>query len=318
MHWLVEQGIGEERALLVDGEHAIAAHVRWPGALETGQVADAVLVSRPRGSTRGRARFASGEEALVDRLPASASEGATMRLVVTRPSIGETGRIKLSHARPTDDVLRAAPSLAEILQASTVPRFPRDLWEEVSDEAREGLHEFPGGSLHFSATPAMTLVDVDGTLAPRELALAAAEALGVAIPRMGLGGTIGIDFPTLATKADRQEVDQVLASALADWPHERTSMNGFGFVQLVARLERPSLLHRWQHQPAAAAARLLMRRAEEVPPPGPVLLTAHPAVLAKIQPEWLIELGRRTGREIRQQGDPALALAAAFAQATAP
>ena len=41
-------------------------------------------------------------------------------------------------------------------------------------------------------------------------------------------------------------------------------MNGFGFVQLVARLERPSLLHRAAFQRAGLAARALLRRAEQL------------------------------------------------------
>ena len=38
--WLVEQGIGEERALLYRAGHAVATQIRWPGGLEPGLVAD--------------------------------------------------------------------------------------------------------------------------------------------------------------------------------------------------------------------------------------------------------------------------------------
>ena len=99
--WLVEQGIGEDRALCINNGRVVAARIDWPGALACGQVENAVLVSRVRGSPRGRARFASGEEALVDRLPADASEGGAIRLEVRRPSISERGRTKLAQARPT-------------------------------------------------------------------------------------------------------------------------------------------------------------------------------------------------------------------------
>lgn len=318
--WLVEQGIGEDRAIcMADGE-LVAARIDWPGALATGQVEDAVLVSRMRGAARGVARFASGEEALVDRLPANASEGAPIRLEVRRPKLSERGRTKLAQARPTDAAPRPAPRLAEALadsgaQVKIVRRFPGGDWEEMWAEALSGTVDFAGGSLHFSTTPAMTLVDVDGALGPRDLALASVGPLARALRRFDLGGSIGVDFPTLGAKADRRGVDEALEAALIDWPHERTAMNGFGFVQIVARLERPSLLHRIGLHRVGAAARLLLRRAELVDQPGALLLTCHPAIKAKLRPEWLDELARRTGREIRLESNPALAIEGGFAQA---
>ena len=318
MTWYVEEGIGEQRAIRLDGERISASRVEWPGELTAGIVEDAVLMSRTAGSTRGTARFASGEEALVDKLPPSASEGATIRLAITRPALGERGRRKLARARPTDAPPRT-PTLAERLreeghEARVVREFPIGDGGELLAEAFAGEVTFTGGTLQFSPTPAMLLVDVDGTLAPRALALAAVEPLAAALQRFDAGGSIGIDFPTLATKADRQAVDAKLATALADWPHERTAMNGFGFVQIVARLERPSLLHRATFQRAGLAARKLLRQAERLEGAGAILLSGHPALEAQLKPEWLAELARRTGREVRWEARPALALEAPQAQ----
>ena len=316
--WLVEDGIGEERAvLLADGE-VIAARLRWPGGLESGTVEDAVLISRTAGSKRGTARFASGEEAVVDGLPREASEGANIRLKVTRAAMAERGRFKRAQARPTDEAKRPASSLAEVLKARRVTRFPPRLWEDLVSEAFDGESRFQGGALTITPTPALTVIDIDGDLPLRNLALAAVPAIATAIRRLDLAGSIGIDFPTLSEKGDRKAVDEALNAALSGWPHERTAMNGFGLIHIVARLERPSLLHRYMLDPVRAAARLLLRRAELIEAPGELLLTAPPAVRAAISTAWEAELARRTGRSIRWNEDPGLAPQAAFAQAIAP
>lgn len=318
--WLIEQGIGEDRAIQLSGDDIVAARIHWAGRLTAGQVEDAQLISRTSGSPRGTARFASGEEALVDRLPRDASEGAVLRLKIMRASIGEAGRTKLATARPSSDAARPAPTLAQSLEmdghsAVITRRFPGSEWHQLASEAFTREIAFSGGSLLLAPTPAMTLIDIDGALAPAQLALAAVPAIAATLRRMDIGGSIGIDFPTLSAKADRRAVDTALAEALTGWPHERTAMNGFGFVQLVARLERPSILHRLTRSRVAAAARLLLRSAEGVSDPGAILLTVHPALKPNLKTEWLEELARRTGRETRVETSPTLALEAGFAQA---
>jgi ribonuclease G len=317
--WYVEEGIGEHRAVRLEGDRIAAARVEWPGELTVGLVAEAVLISRAAGSARGTARFVSGEEALVDRLPPSAGEGAPIRLEVTRPALGERGRRKLARARPTEAAPRPAPTLADRLRAEghevrVVRALPPQDLSELMAEAFAAEITFPGGGLQFSPTPAMLLIDVDGMLAPRALALAAVGPLAEALRRFDVGGSVGIDFPTLADKADRRAVDQALAAALADWPHERTAMNGFGFVQLVARLDRPSLLHRAAFQRTGLAARNLLSRAELLQGAGALLLTGHPALEAQMRAEWLAELASRTGREVRWEARSGLAIEAPQAQ----
>lgn len=319
--WLVEEGIGEHRAVRLAGDRIIEARIEWPGRLAAGHVADATLASRVAGAARGTVRFSSGEEALIDRLPREACEGATIRVEIVRAAIGERGRTKLAQARPSDKT-PASPSLAERLRAEghavqVAHRFPECDWDELMGEALDGTVAFAGGSLLLAPTPAMTVVDIDGMLRPRDLALAAVLPLAEAIRRFDLGGSIGIDFPTLQAKADRRAVDQALGAALAGWPHERTAMNGFGFVQLVARMERPSVLDLARLSRTGFVARRLLRQAERVAEPGTLLLTCHPAVEAALRPEWREELARRTGREVRIAADPALALEAGFAQALA-
>ncbi|WP_374412910.1 ribonuclease [Novosphingobium colocasiae] len=319
--WLVEEGIGETRAILVENDQVIAARLDRPGRLVSGQIEEATLIARAKGATRGTVRFAGGEEALVDGLEPSASEGAPLRVEVTRTAIAETGRLKRAQGRPTTKAVVTAPSLAQRLRREGAPvkvvtRFAEDPWPELIAQALDGTFPFAGGALLVTPTPAMTLIDIDGTLPPRALALAAIPPIAAAVGLLDLGGSIGIDFPSLERREDRRAVDEALAAALAHWPHQRTAMNGFGFVQLVARLERPSLIQTLRQDPALAGALLLLRQATFVAAPGRLLLTAHPRVCATAA-QHEAELMRRSGRTVIWQEDSTLALTGGFAQAIA-
>lgn len=323
--WLYESGIGEERAILVSRGRILSARVEWGTTLRPGLIAAARLAKRHAGTRRGLVRFDDGAEALVDQLPREATEGVTLIVRVVRAAIAEKGRTKLPVVRPAPgEVPCPAPSLREEIESSgaalravavTSPEFTRHGWDDLVEQAQTGEIPFSGGSIIISPTPAMTLIDIDGALPALKLALGAVSTIADALHRLDIGGSIGIDFPTLPEKKDRQHVDKALSDALIDWQGERTAMNGFGFVHLVSRLERPSLVARFARYPAAAAARMLLRHAERVAEPGALLLTAHPRVLDALDPAWEADLTRRTGRSIRRKADPALALAGAFAQA---
>lgn len=322
--WLIERGIGETRAILVADEEILAARVAWDDELRAGTVLEARLATRAPGGRHGSVRLPDGVIALVDGLDPTLTEGAPLTVRVTRAAIAERGRTKLAQVRPAPGEVPHVPDLAETLRATghrvsvllpTDRSFDRAGWHDLVEQASSGEVPFPGGSLTISPTPAMTLIDIDGPPPVTALALGAVPAVAAALARLDIAGSIGIDFPTLPTKADRQSVDAALEAELAGWKGERTSVNGFGFVQLVSRLEGPSLVARFARRPAAAAARVLLRQAEHVAEPGVLLLTLHPAVRRAIRPEWEAELARRTGRALRWHEDATLALHAGFAQA---
>jgi hypothetical protein len=299
--------------LRVEGERVLAARIAWPGELGTGSVVTGQLVSKAKGARRGVVRLDgppfAGREVLADHLPPDVTEGASVTFTITRAALAERGRYKRAHGRI------GAASIPAPVQGTLVQRFPAGLWDEVWHAASSGSIAFPGGEILVSVTPAMTVIDIDGAAPPRDLALAAIPAIAQALAWFDLGGSIAIDFPTLAAKADRRAVDAALGAALAAFPHERTAMNGFGLVQLVARLEGPSLLHRFATARVGLCARKALRQAELAQGTGRTLLvTVHPALKAKLRPEWLAELARRTGREVRIETNPALALETPSAQ----
>ena len=90
--------------------------------------------------------------------------------------------------------------------------------------------------------------------------MAGAAAAARAIRRLGIGGSIGIDLPTLAAQAERQAAAAALDAVLPQ-PFERTAVNGFGFLQIVRRRER-------RLAPRAAPGRSGRRRRPRAAAPG--------------------------------------------------
>ncbi len=317
--WLVERGIGEDRAISIEGGEIVEAALELPAALRAGATMDARLTRILVPGERGIAATSEGE-ALVEPLPLGLTEGAAFRIEIVREAIPEAGRAKLAKARATSAPPRPGPTLAERLGgfARVEPgrdRFEEAGWSELLEEAMRGEILFPGGSLRMSLTPAMTLFDVDGNLPPADLARAGAAAAARAIRRFGLSGSIGIDLPTLPSREDRLAAAAALDAVLPQ-PFERSAVNGFGFLQIVRRRERASLAEIVQADPVGAAARALMRRAERASGHGDVSLTAAPAVIARIagHPDWLADLERRVGARAVLQPAADLSISAGHAQ----
>jgi hypothetical protein len=253
-----------------------------------------------------------GAEALIEPIPAGVTEGAKLRVEVVREALPEAGRDKIAKVRATEAPARAGPGLRERiggareLLAGSPDAFEAAGWSELLEQARTGELPFAGGALRMSLTPAMTLFDVDGALAPAALAAAGAAAAARAIRRLGIAGSIGIDLPTLPAKVDRLAAAAAL-DAMLPQPFERSAVNGFGFLQVVRRRERPSIPELIRADPAGAAARALLRMGERGPA-GPMMLVAAPAVIARLEREaaWTRELGRRAGGAVGLQADAQL------------
>jgi hypothetical protein len=328
--WLYEEGIGENRAILVEWEadsshpFILEAEIELPGAPRTGSVIDARLAAILIPGRRAIAATADGD-VLVEPLPPGMSEGKRVRIEIVREAIAEPGRPKRAKGRISESPLREAPPLAARIGLALPPplvgpdSFEEAGWSETLEQAASGEIPFAGGALRMSLTPAMTLFDVDGTLPAADLAVKGAAAAAASIRRFGIGGSIGIDLPTLASRSERQAAAAAIDLVLPP-PFERTAVNGFGFVQIVRPRARASLPEIMRTDPAGAAARALLRRAERTSGAGERVLTAAPAVVARLEehPEWLEILGRRVGASIALRADPGLAISAGHAQSRFP
>jgi hypothetical protein len=313
-HWLIEKGIGEDRAILLDNNHIIAARVRrhaggpFAGAIVAGQLK---IHNSPQLVTEDDIVIA------LDGPLKGLSEGAFCHARIVRETVGEASgtykRSKPPRGRLVEsDVAQPAPDLQEVLGSEHPVRThilaplpaPDALaqagWDMLVEQASSGIIVFAEGRLIVSPTPGMTVIDVDSSAASRsnmvQLAKAAAVEAAKTIMRCDIGGTIAIDFPTIEARADRQNVAACFdAHMLGDF--ERTAINGFGLMQIVRRRERPSLVELLQLAPVKSALLALLRRAQRhqnlhdhafvVDGEGHKMLQANPL--------WMEELQRVTG-----------------------
>lgn len=316
--WLIERGIGETRAVLVDQGEIVEAQIELDGVTPAGSVLAARLASTGMHGRNADAVAEDGVEYMLPSGPGRVTQGGTAAIEVTRVAIPGPEPWKRPLARVTDKAPAIAAPLATRLAGRLLP-FPsgedrlHDLgWDDLLDEARTGLIPFAGGELRVFATPAMTLIDVDGYLPPDELALLGASAAADAIRRLDIGGSIGIDLPTAGSKAARQRAADAIDGRLPQ-PFERTAVNGFGFVQIVRPRVRPSLVELAQDRPLFEARALLRRSVREAP--GAKLLVGHPALIAVLErrPEWVSALASQVGGGVELRSDPTLPMSGGYA-----
>ncbi|HEU4957263.1 MAG TPA: ribonuclease [Sphingomicrobium sp.] len=308
--WLIERGIGETRAALVEDGHIIEARILRDGVLQAGTVLQAQLKSVGRNAVA----VADGQSYLLPRGAPGVTEGAKLNVEITREALGGAEPWKRPLARVTDAHPRPAPALKgrELKFPAPIDELEAAGWSDLLDEARTGLIAFPGGELRVSLTPAMTLIDVDGNLPPAELAVGGARAAAAAIRRHGIGGSIGIDLPTVDSKAVRLEAAEAVDAILTK-PFERTAVNGFGFLQIVRPRTHASLLELAADRAVFETVALCRRAAREV---GSIGLVVHPALVGilGLNPGWLDELARQVGGSVTLRADPSIAMSAGHAE----
>ena len=309
--WLVELGIGETRFARIAAGEIVEARIAVDGMARAGEVLDARLTSvgRPTVATVGK------EEYLLPGGAPGASQGAAIQIEVTRERIPGAEPWKRPLARIAGSDSGRVENVAGIDLPFPAPsdRLEAAGWSDLLDEARTGIVRFAGGELQISATPAMTLIDVDGYLAAKDLALLGAQAAARAILRLDIGGSVGIDLPTISGKIERQAVGEAI-DAILPKPFERTAMNGFGFVQIVRPRRRASLVELAQDRASFEGRALLRRVAFE--PAGPKRLVAHPALIAFLEdhPNWLAALAGQIGGAIGLRADAALPMSGGYAE----
>lgn len=330
--WLYEAGIGESRAALVEGGEILEIALERDEQIgpRVGAIVPARLTRKADSSGRGLVLIEGGEQAQLIPVPPGLTEGASLTVEVVREALREGVEIKPARARAaaSDAHPRPGPDLRAQIEATGLPvcevsgaADPLEAhgWSEAMEQAASGIVTTPDVLLRIALTPAMTLIDVDGAGSAVEVAIAGARAGGQLIRRFGMKGSIGIDLPTLPGKADRRAAAAAL-DAMLPQPFERTGVNGFGFLQIVRRRERASVMELVQADPVLAAALSLLRQAERAHGAGELRLQAHPVVIERIKarPDWLDALARRTAAPVALRPDDRLAISAGHASRAHP
>jgi hypothetical protein len=304
---VVERGIGETRYALVEAGAIIEARIDLEGATRAGSI----IAARLKQAARPAVAIAGTTEYLLPGGAPGVTEGAAFSIEVTREQIPGAEPWKRPLGRASGEAARDAPAL--VARDAAGNELASAGWDDVIEQARSGTGQFAGGELRISPTPAMTLIDVDGYLAPDELAVIGAAEAAKAIRRLDIGGSIGIDLPTARSKAARQDAARAIDDILPQ-PFERTAVNGFGFVQIVRPRARASLVELAEDRAAFEARALLRRVAFE--PAGAKRLVAHPAVTSvlDVHPDWLDTMSRQVGGAVSLRADPSLPMSGGYAE----
>lgn len=320
--WLYEEGIGEARAALIEHGKLVEARIEREGdAARAGGVAQGRLIATLIPKKRGVVRLISGEEVLLEPIPPRLSEGANVLVEILREAIPEEGRDKRAKARvaPPGVKPHPGPSLLQRIRATGVPVIPCPAheedrleahgWSELMEQAASGEVGTEAAALRLFPTPAMLLIDIDGSLPPAQLGPKGAKLAAQTIRRMGISGSIGIDLPTMNNKDER-----MIAAAQIDkylpLPFERTAVNGFGFLQIIRRRERPNLMEIVREDAVLTAALALLRRAERHGTGGAATISAAPTIIDLLhrRSDWIDQLARRRGGGVTLRADPTLAI----------
>jgi ribonuclease G len=307
--WLIERGIGERRAVRVGGGEIVAARILLDGIVPAGSI----IAGRLARAGKPAIAVADGVEYVLRDGAAGTTEGQSIVIEVVRETISGAEPWKRPLARMSDEAPREPRFEGDELPFPSPHDWLEEAgWSDLMEEARSGIVAFTGGALRVSPTPAMTLIDVDGTLPPFDLAMAGARAAARAILRHGIGGSIGVDLPTVQGKDQRTAIGAAVDAILPN-PFERTAVNGFGFLQIV-RPRRHASLFELAADRAAFEARALLRQAAREQ--GAIRLAVHPAVHAVLdaQPGWLSALSRQVGGAVTLRSDAKLTISGGHAE----
>ncbi len=237
---------GETRAVLFEGGNPVELHIWRASQSPVGGVYDVRITSRS--AAHDYARLSDGDEVI---LPTAAGqhEGTAHRVKIIRQQICEPGKVKLAVAAPSDEALSNDETLAALWRAELSARCDRVIdappeFDDYFDIAASGRSDASDATLWFERTKAGLVFDVDGSGDAAAINHAAATEIARLLRLFQIGGAAMIDFVGMENKAARLTVGATFDEASAADPrgYERTSINGYGLMQIIRAKPGPSIL----------------------------------------------------------------------------
>lgn len=309
--WFYEEGIGENRAILVENNQMLELRIERNFGAFSGPKYGAIMRAKlhKKHQDGGFIQLEDGNEAIIKKWPVGYTEGQSLNVEIIRERLLERTREKPPITIASERDIQNAPTLWDRIQASHIEVekcaahkgdiFTQYGWYEILEQAEQGIYPFTNGQLIIEQCTAMTIIDVDGDEDNVILAKAAAAACAKVIRLFDLQSIVGIDFPSIEARKERLQIAEIFDESMMI-PCERTGVNGFGFMQIVMKSISPSLLELLRRDRAANIALLALRRAELEAfqsMASQMSIAAHPIVLHLLSDYgWLNILTDRTGR----------------------
>ena len=237
---------GETRAIIFENEKAAELHIWRSHHSPVGGVYDARISARA--PAHDYARLNNGDEIILPKVMGQ-HEGTIHRVKIVRQQICEPGKLKLAVAAPSNDALTDHNQLAALWQEALAARCHRiiDLPADFDDQfdiALAGRSESDGATIWFERTKAGLVFDVDGIGDALANNRAAAAEIARLLRLFQIGGAAMIDFIGMENKTHRLAVADAFDRASADdlRRFERTSINGYGLMQVIRPKPAPSIL----------------------------------------------------------------------------
>lgn len=309
--WLYEEGIGENRAILVENSQIIELRIERDFGAFSGPKYGAIMNAKlqKKHQVGGFIKLEDGTDAIIKKWPVGFTEGQSLNVEIIRERLLERTREKPPVAIASERDIQSAPTLWDRIQASHIEVeacaahkgdvFAQYGWYEILEQAEQGIYPFTNGQLIIEQCTAMTIIDVDGDENNLALAKSAAAACANVIRLFDLQSIVGIDFPSIEARKDRIRIAEIFDEAMMI-ACERTGVNGFGFMQIVMKSISPSLLELLRRDRIANIALMALRRAEleaYQSMASQMSIAAHPRVVHLLSDYgWLNILSDRTGR----------------------